>query len=503
MSRPLPAVLAAAPPTPAPAPPARVAPARAAHRFAIPTLLAYLVVAGVGTLYHEPWRDEAQQWLIARDLNLFGIFRQMGYEGTPALTHLLVAPLARLGLPYAAQNALVLLLAAAAVGVFLYAAPFPRLTRVLFAFSFWMTYEYAVKARVYTLGILLLFLVATAYPRRFRRPLLYAVLVALLANTTLHFLAMSLGLGLAYLVECARSRRFDRAAVNALGVMVAGGAIAALQIVPPADEMYHAQGFTWEPRNVLEAIHWMFAADPTAAGPVWPFLTAFACLALAAVLLALRERPLVFLAVGTALALNVALWTFRLMIPPRHPGIAFMILVTGLWLAAGETPTRRWTWGVRALTASLALATAFGALLLRLEVRTPFSGSVDMGRYIARCVPESAPLAAYDAARVESVLPYLPARVVWRAGEGRWGTFTTWDVTYLRSRGVSSAEAMEDIRARFVAGPRPYILAPQPLPAAATAGWRLAHASLALMRSEAVFLYAPGTAPAGRSAGCM
>jgi hypothetical protein len=180
-----------------------------------------------------------------------------------------------------------------------------------------------------------------------------------------------------------------------------------------------------------------------------------------------------------------------------------MILVTGLWVAAGETPTRRWTWGVRALTASLALATAFGALLLRLEILTPFSGSVDMGRYIARCVPASAPLAAYNAARVESVLPYLPARVIWRAGEGRWGTFTTWDVAYLRSRGVSATAAVTDIRERFASGSQPYVLSPEPLPAEATGGYRLAHASLALMPSEAVFLYAPGPASAARPAGCM
>lgn len=479
------------------------APARAAHRFAIPTLLAYIAVAGVATLYHEPWRDEAQQWLIARDLNVFGIFRQMGYEGTPALIHLLVAPLAQLGLPYGSQNALILLLATVAVGVFLYAAPFPRLTRALFAFSFWMTYEYAVKARIYTLGILLLFLVATTYPHRFRRPLLYALLVALLANTSLHFLAAALGLGLAYLVECAASRRLDRTAINAMGVMVAGGAIAALQVLPPPDEMYHVLGFGWYPRSLPAAVHWMFAANPAAAGPVWPLVTALAFAALAVILHALRERPIVLLAIGTALALNVALWVSRLMVPPRHPGIALMILVAGLWMAAGEAPTRRWRRAVHALTASFALAVAYGAFLFRLEIRTPFSGGPDMGHYIARCVPDDAPLAAYGITPVESVLPYLPRRVLWSASEGRWGTFVTWDITYLRSRAVSPTAAMNAVRARFAAGAPPYVLSSEPLPAQATAGFRLAHVSPAVEPGETFFLYAPGSAPSDRPAGCM
>src|SRR5262249_26311519 len=39
--------------------------------------------------FHEPWRDEAHTWLIARDLSYGGIVQQMHYEGYPPLWFLL------------------------------------------------------------------------------------------------------------------------------------------------------------------------------------------------------------------------------------------------------------------------------------------------------------------------------------------------------------------------------------------------------------------------------
>ena len=59
----------------------------------------YLIVTFVFAVGHVPWRDETQVWLIARDLSPAGIFRQMRYEGHPALLHLSGHALAKLNLP--------------------------------------------------------------------------------------------------------------------------------------------------------------------------------------------------------------------------------------------------------------------------------------------------------------------------------------------------------------------------------------------------------------------
>ena len=82
-------------------------------------LLAYVLFNLSFILCHENWRDEAQAWLLARDLSIPELFEQMSYEGHPCLWHLLLMPLVRLGLPYISMNILSLLIMAAAVALFL------------------------------------------------------------------------------------------------------------------------------------------------------------------------------------------------------------------------------------------------------------------------------------------------------------------------------------------------------------------------------------------------
>lgn len=36
--------------------------------------------------FHEPWRDEAQAWLVVRDLDFLGILSQMKYEFSRVLS---------------------------------------------------------------------------------------------------------------------------------------------------------------------------------------------------------------------------------------------------------------------------------------------------------------------------------------------------------------------------------------------------------------------------------
>src|SRR5215475_10660293 len=51
-------------------------------------LVAYSAVVLWALQYHEKWADEAQAWLIARDLDLRSIwFHELRYEGSPGLWH--------------------------------------------------------------------------------------------------------------------------------------------------------------------------------------------------------------------------------------------------------------------------------------------------------------------------------------------------------------------------------------------------------------------------------
>ena len=60
----------------------------------------YLLFNGVLLLGHELWRDEANVWLIARELSPAELIREIKYQGHPCLWYFLVMPFAKLGMPF-------------------------------------------------------------------------------------------------------------------------------------------------------------------------------------------------------------------------------------------------------------------------------------------------------------------------------------------------------------------------------------------------------------------
>ncbi len=116
--------------------------------------------------HHQPWRDEADAWLMARDASVGELFHYAGYSGTPVLWYLIQVPFAKAGAAYATQRYLHLAIALAAVGLLLFRAPFPLPLRMALVFGYFFSFEYAVVARNYSSGILLCF-AAVARPPAF------------------------------------------------------------------------------------------------------------------------------------------------------------------------------------------------------------------------------------------------------------------------------------------------------------------------------------------------
>lgn len=139
------------------------------------------------TTRHEFWRDEVRALSLARAAisppDLYGLTQ---HDGHPILWYLLLyigksivdTPLI---LPITS-----IIVAFAAVAVFMFFSPFPFWIRCLFIFSALPFYEYSVMARNYGISMLLLFAGAVLYRNRAKYPLLLAFILALLANTNVH-----------------------------------------------------------------------------------------------------------------------------------------------------------------------------------------------------------------------------------------------------------------------------------------------------------------------------
>jgi hypothetical protein len=335
-------------------------PARASGRLAAGwRILALTLFAGwilaVGA-YHEPWFDESQAWLLARDSSLSDLLlHRVRYEGSPGLWHALLWLAIRAGLPFAQFHLIAAACAVAGAAVVLWRAPFPPAVRLAILGSYVFAYQYAVVARSYSLDLLLIPLLAACHADRVARPWRYALLIALIANANAHgfFAAAVVGAEFAWaMIRAGRWR--EPQALGALALALAGGLFALLTTLPPADGNFLATGEQRE--RLMSALHFVLDAMIDRLRP-WrsdlpaPWELALALYASAAMMatavIVLRQRATLLLAA----AIGAALLGFSAAVysSPWQSGLLFLFWIFCLWVAwpaAADERSRRIAGGI-------------------------------------------------------------------------------------------------------------------------------------------------------------
>jgi hypothetical protein len=170
-------------------------------------LSVWIAIVAFTLQYHEKWADEAQAWLIARDLDLKTIwFHELRYEGSPGLWHTILWVAQHVfHARYDALGYIGMAGATAGVALLIFKAPFPRYIRWPLAFTYFMVYQYAVIARPYTLLPLLAFSAALLF-KDLEHPERMTIVLVLLANLSLHGTILAGCLGLVFLMDAYRAR---------------------------------------------------------------------------------------------------------------------------------------------------------------------------------------------------------------------------------------------------------------------------------------------------------
>lgn len=344
--------------------------------------------------YHEKWADEAQAWLIARDLSLWRIFSyELRYEGSPGLWHLILWIAQHIfHAPYATLGPLGLVFATAGVAFLIFFVPFPRPLRWLLAFSYFMVYQYAVIARPYTLLPLFCFLAAYFF-RDLQHPGRMTLILVLLANLTLHGTIIAGCLGLVYLLDAIRAwPTFDAQLRRRYWICIGIMALTFLFIVailrPTPDIEVFAVKSLMAPADAASRVTPLGRGYRIVSGAFFDYpLPSFIFLVITAGWCFLRKRLLVFaLPVLTLIALYAAVHGYA-----HHHGTVFVSTITALWIAWPTADERarfgqfdlRATQLMSALIACVALFNMWdAAVVIRNEYRYPYSGSKDVVQYL-------------------------------------------------------------------------------------------------------------------------
>jgi hypothetical protein len=398
---------------------------------------AYGTVVALAIYRHEPWADEAQSWLLARDSSLLQLWaNRLHYEGTPGLWQTLLFVLTRFRLPYPFMNIVSGLLGCAGVWVLIRRSPFPAALRVLLPFTFFLGYQYAVIARSYSLLPLLLFTCAALYPNAIKHPLRLAIPLSLLAAVSVHGMVLSgsIAIGFAWrLMNAWRSltageRRHIRWAVAAYSVIVG---LAVLSAWPASDgtfvtRPYYSLSHFFEVTNKM--VGEAFTGDT---------ISSWAVLILSLPLLWRGQSLLTFVLSGLLLCTVAAVIYSQVW----HQGILFLAWLFALWIAAPAAKPGRAT--VAATLLVILIQCYWTYKSVRYEWRFPYSGSREAAVFLqARNIPP-ADLYAIGYAST-GIQPYFARNIF-----GNFGGGAFWDWSR-RNHVNQDAAHLDSLRPKFV-----------------------------------------------------
>ena len=350
--------------------------------------MALAVLALLGTAlalvapWHEPWFDEAQAWLLARDAPWWDIvWKYARYEGSPSLWHLLLALPAKAGASPLALNAVSAALALAGGALLLFKSPLPRLLRVLLPLGFFFFYQYGIVARSYALLVPLLWLAAIVHARRLEHPWRYVGTLIVLSHVSLHASWIA---GVLMTIFCGEMWWRERWPVARWSPLVmafaANTAFIVAQLWPPAD-LYSPPWVATRERTfqVLREM-WLDSVLP------WPWRAVIVLLC-AVCFFYTRGVLLSYLLTSAGL---LALFAFRFF-SIWHQGMLFALLVMHAWLAwaspvrrrLGPVPDGCWpALAAGALTVTAAVHVWWAAMAGWHDWEYPYSGSRDAAGYL-------------------------------------------------------------------------------------------------------------------------
>ena len=442
-------------------------------------LTCYAILIFFGAMQHEPWRDEAQSWLIARDIPLSQLFQHINYEGTPALWHLILMPFAKTGFPPSTLTYIHLTFVLLAATIFTYKAPFSRLTKVLFLFSFYMGWEYAVIARNYNLTVLFVFAIAASYGERFSKPIVHCVLILLLFNTNVHSFFIATALLMLYVYEVGQSQVSFERFKGPIAIACLGALLALLQLLPAADnmraEVFHEFNYRALPRAIMNAFVPLSRQIDSGIHDYLPFvfltLTALGVFVYSCIYLFKRSKEMFVVYILSILGLFY-LFVFKYYGGYRHHGFILIFLIFSLWTSTyyklspkyytDDLFNKKWT--LILLNGTLAFSLLASALMHFSEQTQKYSGAKDMSTYLSTIDLSDQVLIGSPSTLSSTLALYLPNQLFWYPDIEDFGTYIVWTKKFEKSRYINFQEVEKRIRANKLDNDHSLIVFNAPVP---------------------------------------
>jgi hypothetical protein len=381
----------------------------------------YLVFQIFMHAHHEMWRDEAHAFSLARIAQSFGelVTGDRRYEGHPPLWFWYLR-LWSFVIPdlWGAHVATVVAAVGAAV-VLLRFAPFPRYLRVMLLLTYDFGYELTVMCRNYVLGLLLLCAFCALYHPLRPRPVVLAIVLSLLAMTSVYGMVLAVALTIFLVLENVRlHRQTGLVAVlmlprQLLALAIIGVALAfCAWSVEPMDPNPFSPDWNWPALTDPHALNESLMRFLDGMAPLRPDKLDFwfkwfdvwekvpgalpwgACALLAAAIAVLYRSWRLMLFFVMSVAMMATVQQTRLFGCPRHWAHYFLAFFAACWLLRRVQPQRRHLPSLILLVALCGLQAEGFAVATKVDTRAPFSGGKEAADFIRRAGMQDLPLVA-------------------------------------------------------------------------------------------------------------
>lgn len=332
------------------------------HRWRIIIFALYLTVTALLMVFHEPWFDEAQSWLIARDASFHDILLvRPHYEGHPPLWWLMLSIPAKLGVPYEiGLKGVQLVCVAIMAWLLIFRSPLPPLAVGLLPFTYFMCFQYGVTSRPYALMCAAIFLTADCWKSRDEKPWRLTLSLILLCCTSSYGIALACAMALVWVVRVLRESRSIRSSIRSVIarpgrfaawlMLLVVGLTLTVCILPYPDTFGMTPGSGGNSAIMQFLMFWLimpsealftsFAGDVSLHGLRMDVVPIILCVVLSAMVwyalgrLARRRGDLDILLLPYVLFALCATKYFSL----HHLGIVFALFVADLWMLIRDRP---------------------------------------------------------------------------------------------------------------------------------------------------------------------
>ena len=441
--------------------------------YALGLTFLFLTVGAFTASHHEMWRDEIQAWLLARDsTSVFNLFAHLKYEGHPGLWHLCLMPLTRITHSPVIMQMLHLLITGITVYLFVHYSPFNWFQKFLFCFGYFVLYEYAIVARNYALGLLLITVFCVLFRERYKRFIWVGCVLFLLAHTSVHALIVTIGIGITLCCEYVFRGRFlkplneeiatieNKRAIWIGFALISIGILTAIwQLNPPPDTGFAvAWHFNYDPQRVNNIVKLISRAYLPVTSPIFGFwgsnlLTTYSLFQVIQIPLCyffILFSVLLFLKRPTALLIYL-IGTFGLLTffyvkyhgSIRHHGFLFLTFLMCCWIYrdapainfskteqddTGSVVDRVLNVAATVVLTLLLICHAIGGVIAtRMEHRHIFSYGKLTAEYIkSQGMQDHLMVGEIDYA-VSTVAGYLQKPKIYYPRGSRYGSFVRWD----------------------------------------------------------------------------